>query len=388
MFWHNFKYSILVMLRDKQQLFWSLIFVVILGTLFQVTFGNAYDSDENAHDFSVAVYIEDEKISEIFDRVIAEISIDNSGEKLLDITYVNGMEEAEGLLDDKSVRGIFFSENGELKLMLRPVGMNQGSMDIQDGILASVVTDYHRISTIIYSVSKNQKLNNEDLIKYLYNDRDNNHEVKISDSSMDVYTEYFYNLIAMGCLFASFAGVTIAIKSQSNLSAVAVRKNVALSNAFVSTTAALLASLLLLYMCVIAAMIYLTMIGVDFGDKLWQMALLVLIGTLNGISLGFLIGSIGKLDENIKIGFAVGISLVLCFFSGLMIADMKFIIMEKIPLFNKINPAALISDSFYALNVYQTNTQYIINIVTLLVISIVFMLGGILVGRRKKYASL
>lgn len=388
MFWHNFKYSLLITLRDKQQLFWSLIFVVILGTLFQVTFGNAYDSDENAHDFSVAVCIEDERISEIFDGVIAEISIDNSGEKLLDITYADGMDEAEKLLDDRTVRGIFFSENGELKLMIRPAGMNQGSMDIQDGILASVVTDYHRIFTIIDSVSKNKEFNNEDLIRCLCSGSENNREVKISDSSMDVYTEYFYNLIAMGCLFASFAGLTIAIKSQSNLSVVAVRKNVAQTNAFIPVAAAMLANLILLYMCEIIAMIYLTIIGVDFGDKLWQMAILVLVGTLNGITFGFFIGSIGKLSENAKLGFAVGISLVLCFLSGLMIADMKFIIMDKCPWFNKINPAALISDSFYALNVYRSDKQYIINIISLLIISAIFMTGGIVIGRRKKYASL
>ena len=148
MFWHNFKYNLLIILRDKAQIFWSFIFVIALGTLFQVTFGNAYSKSELVRDLDVAVYIEDENVSYIFDNFIANISISGDGEKLLNITYADSIDEAAGLLDDKKVRGVFYSEDNELKLMVRAAGLNQGGMDIQDGILASVVTDYHQIFTV------------------------------------------------------------------------------------------------------------------------------------------------------------------------------------------------------------------------------------------------
>ena len=388
MFWHNFKYNLLIILRDKAQIFWSFIFVIALGTLFQVTFGNAYSKSELVRDLDVAVYIEDENVSYIFDNFIANISISGDGEKLLNITYADSIDEAAGLLDDKKVRGVFYSEDNELKLMVRAAGLNQGGMDIQDGILASVVTDYHQIFTVADAINKKTDINPLSLIGLMSSNGDNNTEKVIADGKMDAFTEYFYNLIAMGWLFASFTGLAITKYSQANLSTLGARKCVAQTSTFASTTAALLANLLILYICEILAMVYLTIIGVDFGDKLWQMALLVLIGTWTGLSMGYFIGSISKLNQNAKEGIAVGVSLTLCFLSGLMIVDMKFIMKEKCPLFNKLNPAALISDTFYALNVYQENTQYMKNIFSLLVISVVFVIAGTLIGRRRTYASI
>ena len=199
MFWHNFKYNLLIILRDKAQIFWSFIFVIALGTLFQVTFGNAYSKSELVRDLDVAVYIEDENVSYIFDNFIANISISGDGEKLLNITYADSIDEAAGLLDDKKVRGVFYSEDNELKLMVRAAGLNQGGMDIQDGILASVVTDYHQIFTVADAINKKTDINPLSLIGLMSSNGDNNTEKVIADGKMDAFTEYFYNLIALVC---------------------------------------------------------------------------------------------------------------------------------------------------------------------------------------------
>ena len=44
---------------------------------------------------------------------------------------------------------------------------------------------------------------------------------------------------------------------------------------------------------------------------------------------------------------------------GLMMGNMKAVIAEKIPGFNNINPAAVISDSFYCLNIYEDYDRFI-----------------------------
>lgn len=380
MFLHNFKYNLLITLRDKGQLFWSFIFVALLGTLFQLTFGNAYVGSELAKNLPVAVYIEDEEVSDIFTGMIADISMDD-GHKMLDVHYADSIEDAEKMLENEEVIGIYYSDGGELKLMVHDDG-------IEEGILASVATSYHKMMTVMKSVAqKDESRMMTAMTRLMLNDGHNKEKV-LSDGNMDVFTQYFYNLVAMGCLFASFAGVTLTRRSQANLSPIGARKCVAQTGTFVSTTAAILANIVLLFGCEMLAILYMVLIGVDFGNKIWQMILLVFVGTLAGVTFGFFIGSISKLNENVKEGIAVGVSLGLCFMSGLMIGDMKFIVQQHCPWFNKINPAALISDSFYALNVYQTNNQFWWNILSLVVISIVFTLGGVLFGRRRRYASI
>lgn len=381
MFFHHFKYNLLITLRDKGQIFWSFIFVAALGTLFYLTFGNAYESMEISHNIPVAVYIEDEEIAGIFSGMIADISSDGGKDKLLDIQYVDSMKQAEKLLEDNKVLGIYYSGQGELKLLVK-------ENDIQEGILASVVTNYHKIMTVMKSVDEKDADKMMSSMTKLFADENRNEEKVITDGNMDMFTQYFYNLVAMGCLFASFAGVTLTTRSQANLSTIGARKCVAQTGTFVSTAAAILANIVLLFICEMLAMLYLVLIGVDFGNKIWQMVLLVFIGTMTGITLGFFVGSIARLSENAKEGITVGVSLGLCFMSGLMIGDMKFIMQQHCPWFNKINPAALICDSFYALNVYQTNNQFWLNILSLAVLSFIFVIGGVLLGRRRRYASL
>ncbi len=71
-----------------------------------------------------------------------------------------------------------------------------------------------------------------------------------------------------------------------------------------------------------------------------------------------------------------------------MVANMKPIMAEKAPWFNNINPAALVTDSISALNLYSDYRVFVTKILTMLVISLIFYILGLLMVRRRKYASL
>ena len=81
-------------------------------------------------------------------------------------------------------------------------------------------------------------------------------------------------------------------------------------------------------------------------------------------------------------------TMLLCFFSGLMMGNMKAVVAEKMPWFNEINPVAVISDSFYCLNIYEDYERYTRKMITMVVITAIFMVLGFISSRRKKYASL
>ena len=76
------------------------------------------------------------------------------------------------------------------------------------------------------------------------------------------------------------------------------------------------------------------------------------------------------------------------FLSGLMYGDMKMIIEDSFPLFNRINPSAVISDAFLALNLYGPGTQYYRSIIYILVVDAVMLTVGIILSRKKSYRSL
>lgn len=67
--------------------------------------------------------------------------------------------------------------------------------------------------------------------------------------------------------------------------------------------------------------------------------------TLFSLAAGVFIGIAFKCSMHIKMGIALVFMMVNSFFAGLMAATMKDWIEHICPLFNRINPAALISDS-------------------------------------------
>jgi len=71
-----------------------------------------------------------------------------------------------------------------------------------------------------------------------------------------------------------------------------------------------------------------------------------------------------------------------------MSADIKYIVMTKAPILAYLNPANLITDSFYALYYYNTHTQFFTDILLLCGFTLIFSAVTYFVLRRQKYASL
>ena len=68
--------------------------------------------------------------------------------------------------------------------------------------------------------------------------------------------------------------------------------------------------------------------------------------------------SIGKMGEGSKIGILIGTSMTFSFLAGLMNANIKNAVDRAVPLLNRINPAAVISDALYCVNGYDAPGRY------------------------------
>ncbi len=67
---------------------------------------------------------------------------------------------------------------------------------------------------------------------------------------------------------------------------------------------------------------------------------------------------------------------------------MKYIIDKNIPIVNRLNPASMITDGFYALYYYDTLDRYFINIAGLLIFSLVMILLSVKGLTKQKYNTL
>ena len=147
--------------------------------------------------------------------------------------------------------------------------------------------------------------------------------------------------------------------------------------------------MILHFLNVVVLLIYLRyVLQLDFQGQTKEMLLISLIGSMIGVSMGIFVGSIGKMSEGIKIGILLGVSMVCSFLAGLMNAEMKYVVEQHAPIINRINPAALISDAFYCINVYDDPARYTRNLVTLFMMCIVLIIASFLMVRRERYDSI
>ena len=102
---------------------------------------------------------------------------------------------------------------------------------------------------------------------------------------------------------------------------------------------------------------------------------------------GWLAGN-GKWSQNMKTAVLIGSSIFCAFLAGLMISGMKDLVEKHAPMINRINPAALIADSFYCIAVYDDMGRLGMNLLLMGAESLIFLLGSWLMTRRGRYDSL
>lgn len=378
MFLHNFKYDLKCTFREKSFLFWLLIFPIILGTLFHLAFGNMYETETLMETIPVAVVEINE--NQTFNMVLDSISKEK--DPILKAEYLSEDEALDKLKNNK-ITGIIYSDE-DLSLKVSDKGDT-----MKQTILREFLNSYRTNAAIITDTAMNNPEKIQNVTNTLMEEINCNENIKLSNGNMDPYAQYFYNLIAMVAFFGSITGLHIAIGNQGNLSAIAARKCISPTHKLTSITANLLASFLAQAVCVIVSITFIKYIlGEDIGDKTPLIYISGIIGSLAGVTFGFFIGSIGKMSIGTKTGISMSVTMSLCFLSGLMVGNMKMVVEEYAPIVNRISPVALICDMFYCLNVYDNYDRYLEKLVSLLVLSIIFTIGGFLMTRRKKYASI
>ncbi|MBT9731202.1 ABC transporter permease [Coprococcus eutactus] len=377
MFIRDFLYTIKILMRAKVSIFWTLVFPILLATFMYMAFGNIYEQDEMFSNIKVAVVTEDESANGLNYMLDA---LSDGDDALLSVTRMSE-SDAEKLLADEEVEGIIYTD--DVKLTVAESSVNAS-------ILETVLSEYKQYEHAlkdIYKYGTEPKGDMSNLVEKLSEQRSYYTEKASTEGSQNVYNNYFYAIFAMSCLFASLSSIEMMSNLQANVSATGKRKNVSPQRKMTFVLAEFAALLLIHFVVEVISFIYMSCIGVDFGDRVWEILLTLFVGCFIGLAIGVIVGAISKLAEGTKIGIVIGISMVMSILSDLCINGIKYEIQQHVPIINKLNPAALISDSFYALNVYSDHQVFTENIVIMTIEAVVLIAVGILMVRRNRYAS-
>lgn len=377
MFLHVFRYNFLQTLRQKEVIFWMILFPVVLATFFHIAFSSIYDK-EFTFDAIPAAVVETEE-NAAFKSVINSVS---EGDEALFKTEYLSEEEALDRLEENEISVIFVTSASDVSMKVKSEG-------IRSTIAESFLSAYKTNIQVVTDTVKNDPSKLQEVTEKLSAEVSTNENIPLTDGNMNVFIQYFYNLIAMVCLFGAISGIYIAANFQANLDPIGARNCCSPTNKLKAITADLLAKYIVQVLCVSISIVYITFIlKEDMGNRIHIVFLSGALGCMLGTAFGFFIGSIGRLSINAKTGICTSITMFCCFLSGLMVGDMKAIIAEHCPIVNRLNPAAMISDLFYCLNVYKDYRIYTERAVLIVILTAVFTLGGFIFTRRKKYASI
>jgi ABC-2 type transport system permease protein len=381
---HNYIYRLKCIVRDKQMMFWTLLFPILLATLFNMAFANL-SSVENFSKIKIGIVNDAEynKNTDFIKAIAAVSSSDKRANKnnLFDVTYTS-RQDADKLLEDSKIEGYIYFDN-DLKLVVKGSGLNQT-------VLKSFLDDFKQSSsTIVTIISKNPVAASNGLIDSISNRIDYLKEVPASKSAPDTTVNYFYSLIAMACLYGSFWGLKEVVAIQANLSPQGARVNMAPTHKLKVFAVSMLAATTVQLFEIFALLGYLTLIlKINFGSQIGYVALTCVVGTITGVTFGACVASIIKKGEGLKIAILICLSMTMSFLSGMMYEKMKYIISTTIPILGYLNPANLITDCFYSLYYYNTHTQFFTDLILLCGFTAVFSTITYFVLRRQKYASL
>lgn len=371
-------YRIKSLAKNPTLLFWSFCFPILLGTMFHFAFGSITERTESFSSIPVAIVKEDGK-QEAFLEVLGNVSADGD-EPLLEPQYVEE-EKAKSLLDKGKVDGIIYAGD-ELTLTV-------AANDIEQSILKSFLDQYLQSESTITKISMEHPEQVEAALSSLFEDVSYTEEEPSVTGEMDPFIHYFYALIAMGCLYGCFYGLNIGQSLQPVGNALGARRMAAPMKKGMLVAIDFLASLLLHFAGLLVLLFYLTaVLGKSFGNRWPPILLVMLVGCMAGIGFGTFVGAAVHKSMNVKVSITLSVTMLLCFFGGLMMGDMQNIIEHRAPILNRLNPAALINDALYCLSVYDDYTKFAGRLGILAAISLALIAGSGFVLRRKRYASL
>lgn len=376
MFFNVFKNTLKILLRDKATVFWTVIFSILLAIMFKMAFSNLDKIDKFE---AIPIAVQEQALEdEFFSKYITTLEEEEYIEvvKLEGKTEDERKEEAGKLLEEKTI--VAFIENEE------SIVLGKGSNRIEETVIKSLMEGYIQNKSMVMNILKeNPHTNIADILNFETYVKD------VSNKNMTVINTFFYTLIGMQALYSYIWGMRVMYMYEANLSTQGKRNSISPTNKRISILASMFSAWALSILSSLIGIGFIIFIlDINIGGKVIPILSLLLLGTLTGVSFGSFIAVSNRQSVGIKNGIGIGITMFWSFLAGMMASSIKILIERNIPILNKLNPVALITDALYSLYYYNTYDRFFGNIMYLSLVTLIFVLGTIFFMRGKKYESL
>lgn len=377
MYWNLYAKRILISLRDRDSIIWTLIFPLLLATLFYATFGSL-DTVGQFKRFPLGV-VNDEahRVSGQFEKALESVS---DADGMFELSFFAGTREADEALAGGAIEGYILPGEPH-SLVVAGDGINQ---TIAKGFLDRYIqTEDHVLRILAADPSRAENLPG------LLQPVSFTAEISLASNPPTEKVGYFYALLAMLCMYGAFQGLTTVTYLQANLSPLGARRTLSPAPRWCATALDLLGGITVHFLCLLSVVAYIIFVlKTNFGDKLGLVLLTCLAGSMLGVAFGAQISVVSKLKEQAKVAIVITFTMVCSFLSGLMISGINYTIAQKAPPVSWLNPAARIADAFYCLYYYDTYERYFLNIGIILAMTSLMFIGTALFLRRQRYESI
>ena len=370
------KYALLTKLRNPSIVFWPFLFPLALATLMYFAIGQMDQAD--------------------FETVPAAVVVEKEGAAVNSfLTFVDAMDESSGLIraekmtEEAALQALEKGEAEGIFYVGSDVRLTVSGNGFPESILQSVLASYQSGEEAVKDIARLHPAGMQDALEKMKEYDTAVNQVSLGGTTIDGNVQIFYALIGMACLYGCFIGFGCALWLQANLTALAARRCVAPVHRLKLILTEFGAGFLVHFANMIVLLAYMRyVLKLEFTGSFAEMTGLVLVGSMFGVSMGIFVGSLGKVGEGIRIGILLGISMSLSFLAGLMDASVKDAVEQHAPVLSRVNPAALISDALYCINVYDAPERFADNMVILIIMSALMVGGAFLIVRRERYGSI
>ena len=380
---HLMKYSLLTKVKNISAIFWPLVFPLVLTTMMYFAVGTTEEADFETIPVALAAEMElggggqDVQERDIFREFLSFMETDT---ELIHVEEMTG-EQAMTALENREIKGIFYGGSEP--------SLTVGSNGLAETILQMLLESYSEGKQTIEDIARIHPEGMEAAVRQMARSAGAVEQVSLGRRTTNGTVQAFYAVIGMACLYGCFLGFGSAMETQANLTALAARRCAGPVHRLKMVFSEIIVCFGLHFANTLILLAYMKYIlRLEFAGPYAEMVPVLLVGSMIGVTMGIFITSIGKTKEGVKIGIMLAFSMTFSFLAGMMNVETKNLIDRHAPFINRINPAALISDALYCLNVYDAPKRYAQDIAILSALCVLLAAGTFLIVRRERYGSI
>lgn len=397
--WTTFKITVKTALRTPSVVIWTLLFPIVLATVFNFMFESLRAKD-SIDPVPVAVVDDgawdDSPFSEVIDELV------EGDEPLFDVQTAKTEDAARELLLSGAVDGVYMAdEAGDPRLLLAPENSSvhtagdNATYEVNRSIIEVVASSYLQNRALIDRIAAENPLlfTNPDAIEQALTQNVEVNEISLTHSQPDQTVRYYYALLGMASMFAAQVAEGMVCRLQPTTSDLGARRSISGTSRVRLLLSTLAACWLVSTAFLGIALLYICTTGnIDFAGREPICLLGITVASLFSTCLGALIGALPiKGGADARSGILTMLTCLLAVFAGLYgqpTMELADSIAQACPAAMWINPVSLIRDVFYSIYYYDALEPFALRALMCIALAAVAFAASAVFFRRQSYEHL